>query len=78
VQILEFARRRELVTKNVADLAGMKPAPASMEPRRSLTPDQARKLFEWLGDEGAEEHLASMIRFGLTVGLRPGELYGML
>jgi integrase len=78
VQILEFARRREMVTKNVADLAGMKPASSSTEPRRSLTPDEARRLFDWLGDQGGEEHLASMFRFGLTVGLRPGELYGVL
>jgi integrase len=78
VQIIEFARRREMVTKNVADLAGMKPATGSTEPRRSLTPAEARKLFDWLGEQGAEEHLASMFRFGLTVGLRPGELYGVL
>ena len=78
IQILEFARRREIVTRNVAELAGMRPAQDSTRPRRSLTPDEARALWNWLGADGAAEHLSPMFRFGLLTGLRPGELFGML
>ena len=78
IQILDFARRREMVTRNVAELAGMRAGPGATRARRSLTPDEARQLFVWLGEEGTGEHLTSMFRFGLLTGLRPGELYGML
>ena len=78
IQILEFARRREMVTRNVAELAGMTPANDATRPRRSLTPEDARRLFDWLGADGAGEHLSPMLRFGLLTGLRPGELFGML
>ena len=47
-------------------------------PRRSLTPEEARRLFDWLGADGHGEHLSPMLRFGLLTGLRPGELFGML
>ena len=75
IQILEFARRRDMVTRNVAELAGMRPAHNATRPRRSLTPEEARRLFDWLG---ADEHPSPMLRFGLLTGLRPGELFGML
>jgi len=38
----------------------------------------ARRLFDWLGPDGAGEHPSPMLWFGLLTGLRPGELFGML
>ena len=75
IQILEPAPTRDDHTKRRrAGLHG--PANDSTRPRRSLTPEEARLLFDWLGAKGVGEHLSPMFRFGLLTGLRPGELSG--
>jgi integrase len=70
---LAHAERRGLVARNVATLAIMpKCEPAAV--RRSLTPDEARALLK----AGHEDRLGALIAVGLMLGLRPGELTGLL
>lgn len=67
------AERRGLVTRNAAALSVMprtKPATA----RRSLTPDQARALLA----AAQGERLEALIILGGSLGLRPGELTGLV
>jgi hypothetical protein len=73
VQVLDFAVRRGLALSNPAVHATVPadaPRPAA---RRSLTPDEARRLF----DACEHEPLGPMLRLGLLVGMRPGELAGL-
>jgi integrase len=70
---LRHAERRGLVARNAGALAVM-PRTGPPAERRSLTPDEARALLE--AAEG--ERLQAMIVVGLTAGLRPGELTGLL
>ena len=73
VQILDFAVRRGLAVRNPAIHATVPATAATEAARRSLTPDEARTLY--IACEG--EYLGPMIRLGLLVGLRPGELAGL-
>jgi integrase len=70
---LRHAERRGLVPRNAAALSVMpKVAPAIA--RRSLTPDEAKKLMQ----AAKGERLEGLIVTGLVAGLRPGELTGLL
>jgi integrase len=73
VDALRHAERRGLVARNVAALSVL----PRMEPRssrESLAPDEARRLLV-----AATNHpLGAMVVLGLTIGLRPGELAGLL
>jgi integrase len=73
VQILDFAVRRGLAVRNPAVHATV-PAEAAREAARvSLTPEQARALYTAC----ESEPLGPMVRLGLLVGMRPGELAGL-
>jgi integrase len=71
--VLRHAERRGLVSRNVAALAVL-PAARPPAPRRSLTPDEARRLIA--ATEG--DPLGALVACGLMLGLRPGELAGLL
>lgn len=73
VQILDFAVRRGLVASNPATYATVPAGAAKPTASRSLTPDEARTLYDAL----EEEPLGHMFRLGLLIGLRPGELAGL-
>lgn len=71
---LTWGERRDLVARNVARLAEM---PAKIKPKaegRSLTVEQARALLE--AAEG--DRLEALYVTGLMLGLRPGELLGLM
>ena len=70
---LRHAERRGLVHRNAGALSVM---PKTGEPseRRSLTADEARSLIE----AARPERLSALVVLGLTIGLRPGELSGLL
>ncbi|MGH9055324.1 MAG: tyrosine-type recombinase/integrase [Acidimicrobiales bacterium] len=70
---LRHAERRGLVARNAAVLAVMPRTKPPAEPR-SLTSDEARALLA----AARGERLEAMIVIGLTAGLRPGELTGLL
>jgi integrase len=70
---LRHAERRGLVARNAGALSVM-PKTAAPTERQSLTPDQARKLLE----AAQGERLEALIVVGGSVGLRPGELTGLL
>lgn len=74
VLALTHAERRSMVSRNVARLAelpvGAKPAPEG----RSLTVDEARILL----DAARRDPLEALWVTGLMLGLRPGELTGLL
>jgi integrase len=70
---LRHAERRGLVARNAGALAVMPRTKPAAE-RRSLTPDEARALLQ----AAKGERLEGMVVVGLTVGLRPGELTGLL
>ena len=70
---LRHAERRGAVARNAGALAVM-PRTKSPTPRRSLTAEEARRLLE----AAKEEHLDALVLVGLTCGLRPGELTGLL
>jgi integrase len=70
---LNFAQGRGLVARNVAALSVM-PKLDPPAPRRSMTPDEARALMVAAKDE----RLEALVLVGLVVGLRPGELTGLL
>ncbi len=73
VQAIGHAQGRGLVSRNVADLSVLPKAKPPTE-RRSLTAVEARSLLEAARDE----HLEALMVVGLAVGLRPGELTGLL
>ena len=68
--------RREMVTRNVAELAGMTPANNATRPRQSLTPEDARRLFDWLGADGAGEHLYRCSGSGCSPDFDPASCSG--
>lgn len=70
---LKHAERRGLVPRNAGALSVM-PKTSPTTPRRSLTPAEARKLLE----AAKGERLEALVVVGLTAGLRPGELTGLL
>lgn len=70
---LRHAERRGLVARNAGSLSAM-PQTEPATPRRSLSPDEARRLMA--AAEG--ERLEALIVVGLSCGLRPGELAGLL
>lgn len=74
VLALTHAERRSLVTRNVARLTEM---PAGARPTaegRSLTVAQAQRLLETVRGDRWE----ALLVVGLMLGLRPGELCGLL
>ena len=72
-QALDFAMRRDLVTRNVARIAELTPTALRTEARRSLDVAQGRALLAAI-----EEHrLGAMFTVMLTIGLRPGEAAGL-
>ncbi len=70
---LNFAQGRGLVARNVAALSVM-PKLDPPEARRSMTPEEARALMA----AARGERLEGLVVIGLVVGLRPGELAGLL
>jgi integrase len=70
---LRHAERRGAVARNAGALAVM-PRTKPPTPRKSLTAEEARRLLEAAKDE----HLYALVLVGLTCGLRPGELTGLL
>jgi integrase len=70
---LRHAERRSLVSRNAAALAVM-PRCEPTASRRSLTVDEARALI----GAAAGERLGALVVCGLALGLRPGELTGLL
>lgn len=70
---LKHAERRRKVTHNAASLAAM-PKTAAPEERRALTADEKERfLAAAVGDR-----LEALIVVGFELGLRPGELTGLL
>jgi len=70
---LRHAERRGIAGRNVATLAVMPKCAPTVE-RRSFTPDEARSLITAAG----EERLGALVVCGVMLGLRPGELTGLL
>jgi integrase len=70
---LRHAERRGFVNRNAAALSVM-PRTKPSTPRRSLSPSEARGFLK--AAEG--ERLEALISLGMTLGLRPGELTGLL
>jgi integrase len=74
VLALTHAERRDLVVRNVARLAEMPVGATAPREGRSLTVEQARTLL----DAAAGDRLEALWLCGLMLGLRPGELCGLL
>jgi integrase len=72
-QMLRHAERWGLLVRNVATLAVLPRAKPPAE-RRSLTPAEARRLIE----VARGDRLGALVVCGLALGLRPGELTGLL
>jgi len=72
-QVLREAERRGQVVRNVALLSVM-PKTEPAKGRRSLTPTEAAALLE----AATGERLEAALVVGLAVGLRPGEISGLL
>ncbi len=70
---LRHAERRGFISRNAAVLSVM-PRTPSPTPRRSLTVTEAWALLE----AAKGERLEALIVLGLMVGMRPGELTGLL
>ena len=70
---LRHAERRSLVTRNASALSVM-PRTQPTKERRSLTAADVRRLLE----AAKGERLEALLVVGLSVGLRPGELTGLL
>jgi integrase len=68
---LDHAARRNPVRRNVARLTNV-PAGSSTA-RRSLSPDEAKKLLAAV----KEDRLRALVVTGVALGLRPGELLGL-
>lgn len=73
VTALHWAVRRELVLRNVAEIAEMPPNARPPKIGRSLTEPDARLLLATAGPN----RLGALITVGLMLGLRPGELCGL-
>lgn len=70
---LKHAQRRGLVVRNAGALAVM-PRTAAPTPRRSLNVEELQRFIEAVQGE----RLESFVILGLAVGMRPGELAGLL
>lgn len=70
---LSHAERRQLVSRN-AGRQSIMPRCEPARPRRSFTAAEARRVL----DAAAGERLHALVVTGLLVGLRPGELTGLL
>lgn len=70
---LRHAESRGLVARNAASLSVM-PKTTPPAERQSFTADQARSLL----DAARGERIEAMVAVGSSVGLRPGELLGLL
>jgi len=71
IKALRHAERRDLVYRNVAALTDLRRA--TRREGRSLTPEQARKLLA-----ASNEHpLGIIVKLGLYLGLRPGEVLAL-
>jgi integrase len=70
---LRHAERRGLVSRNAAALAVMPKTPPP-KARRSLTPEEGLNLLA----AARGERLEALVAVGLMLGLRPGELTGLL
>jgi len=70
---LRHAERRGLVNRNAASLSVM-PRTKPPTPRRYLKPNEARAFLE----AAKGERLEALVLTGMTLGLRPGELTGLL
>jgi integrase len=70
---LRHAERRGLVGRNAAALAVL-PATRPPAQRHSLSPAEARRLLA----AAEEDRLGALVACGLMLGLRPGELAGLL
>jgi integrase len=70
-RILSFGVKRGRISRDVAALASVPAGPKAE--RRSLTPDEARRLL----DAATGDRLEALYRTGLLLGLRPGELLGL-
>lgn len=83
IDALRHAERRGYVGRNVAELSVM-PKTRERTPRVALTVEQERALLEacdgYRSRDGSwrPERLRALVVVGLTVGLRPGELTGVL
>lgn len=73
-RVLSFAARRRLVTHNAAQEAKIPADAVKTQKRRSLEPDDARKLLAAL----RTERNGAMFALSLRIGLRPGEAAGLL
>lgn len=67
-RILDFARRRDIVTRNVAEVVHAPRGPR--RERKGMTVEEAGKLLDALADE----RLGPMLTIQLLLGLRPGEV----
>jgi integrase len=72
VKALRHAERRDLVSRNVAALTDLRRT--KRREGRSLTPEQARTLLQTSDDHP----LGITIDLGLYLGLRPGEVLGLM
>lgn len=70
---LRHAERRSLVSRNAATLSVM-PRTKPARQRRSLSPDEARAFLA----AAKGERFEALVLIGMTLGLRPGELTGLL
>ncbi|MGH9305495.1 MAG: tyrosine-type recombinase/integrase [Acidimicrobiales bacterium] len=70
---LHEAERRGLVARNIARLAHLPSGAQGIQPRRSLTTEEAGRLVEAV--RGTDDE--ALIRVALTMGLRPGEVTGL-
>lgn len=70
---LTHAERRGIVSRNAARLAVLPKCQPTPE-RRSLTSEEAGRLLE----AAAGERLGALLTVGLMLGLRPGELTGLM
>jgi integrase len=68
---LDHAERRNLVRRNVARFTHV--PSGSSTTRRSLSPEQAKRLLAAVKDD----RLRALVVTGLALGLRPGELLGL-
>ncbi len=72
-EVLTEVERREMVGRNVAKLARIPVGAKGPARRRSLTPDEARKLI----DAAVGHRLHALVVLMLHCGLRPGEATGL-
>lgn len=72
-QFIDEARRRRHVRENVARDAVLPSSAPRTQPRKSLTPEEAKLLLETL----KKERNGAMFALSLTCGLRPGEAAGL-